>query len=113
MRPFIALMLGLLFATAPLAADRNAVLQRVRGELAALLKKDAGALPVDKPVLQLGADDLTVVEWIMAIERTYPTIRITDDKTTDPKSKTTRKDLSIAQMVSIVSDALDNPKSRK
>ena len=113
MRSLISLLLVLMLATAAFAADRNAVLQRVRAELATLLKKDAATLPVDKPVIQLGADDLTVVEWVMAIERTYPTIRIPDDKTTDPKSRTTRKDLTIAQMVSIVAEALDNPKSRK
>ena len=113
MRSLLSLLLALILASGAIAADRNAVLQTVRGELAKLLKKDAATLPVDKSVLQLGADDLTVVEWVMAIERTYPTIRITYEKTTDPKTKTTRKDLTIAQMVSIVSDALDNPRGRK
>ena len=68
------------------------------------MKKEAAKLPVDKPVTELGADELAVVEWVMALERAYH-IRISNEKTVDPKSKTMRKDLSIAKMASIVQEA--------
>ena len=112
MRKIITIVLSLVLAAGALAADRDAVVQRARSELAALLKKDPAQLPIDKSVIELGADDLTVVEWTMALERAYR-ISISDAKTTDPKSKTTRKDLSIATMASIVVAALDASKGKK
>lgn len=112
MRLLGALILACLVAATAFAADRDAVVQRVRGELATLLKKDAAKLPIDKPVLELGADDLMVVEWVMAMERVYR-VRIPDAKTVDPKSKTARKDLTIIVMASIVAEAIDSAKVRK
>jgi acyl carrier protein len=83
--------------------DREAVVERLRAELARLLKKDASQLPIDTPVTQLGADDLTVVEWQMAAERTFR-VDIDDDVLFDPGTKT-KKDLTVASMADIVARA--------
>ena len=112
MRSLIAWFLALVVTANAFAADRDAVVQRVGSELATLLKKEAAKLPVDKPITELGADDLTVVEWVMALERAYR-IRIPDEKTVDPKTKKMRKELSIAQMASIVSEALASSNGKK
>jgi hypothetical protein len=86
---------------APIAQDRAAI-ERLRTELAKILKKDAAQLPVDKPVIELGADDLSVVEWQMAAERTFR-VYISNDKLFDPKAKNAvRKELSISSMAGIV-----------
>jgi acyl carrier protein len=87
------------------AADSEAVAQRVRAELATLLKKDAAQLPPNKPVMELGADELTIVEWEMALESAYRGIRL-DKKTENPNTKKIRTDLTIAEMTKIVSEAL-------
>ena len=63
----------------------------LRTELALIRKKDAGQLPVDKPVTGLGADDLDVVEWQMAAERVFR-VDIPNDKLFDPKSNSYAKE---------------------
>ena len=65
----------------------SSVVQRVRAELATLLKKAPATLPVDKPVVDLGADELDVVEWVMAVEEAFR-VPIPDDKIVDPKTMT-------------------------
>ena len=87
--------------------DRGAIVERLRTELARLLKKDAEQLPVDKPVTELGADDLTVVEWQMAAERAF-SIDIDDDKLFDTGTRT-RPTLTIAAMAEVVATS---PSSR-
>ncbi len=93
------------------AQDRAAIVQRLRTELATLLKKNAAQLPVDKPVMELGADDLTVVEWQMAAERTFR-VSISNDKVFDPKLKAARKDLTITSMAEIVANSPPWPKGK-
>src|SRR5688500_8466698 len=87
------------------AADRATVVERVRAELATLLKKEPASLPINKPVVELGADDLDVVEWAMAVEKAFG-VPIPDDRFFDPKSKTTRKSFSIDTMATLVVDGL-------
>jgi acyl carrier protein len=93
------------------AQDRAAIEQRLRAELASLLKKNAAQLPVDKPVTGLGADELTVVEWQMAAERTFR-VNISDDKLFDPKSKAVRNALTISSMAGIVATSPPWPKGK-
>lgn len=98
-------------ASAVNAQDRAAIEQRLRVELAKILKKDAGQLPVDKPVTGLGAKALDVIEWQMAAERTFR-VDIADDKLFEPKSTVIRKDLSISAMAGIVAKAQPWPKGK-
>jgi acyl carrier protein len=103
---FITVSLAaVILASAANAQDKAAVVQRLRGELATLLKKDAAKLPADKPVAGLGADELTVIEWQMAAEKAFR-VNISDDKLFEKKSPlTTRKDLTIDAMAAIVAAA--------
>ena len=93
------------------AQDRASIQQRLRDELAKILKKNAAQLPVDKPVTGFGAEKLDVVEWIMAAERAFR-VDIADEKLFDPKSRDVRKDLSIASMAGIVATAKPWPKGK-
>src|SRR5262245_39821224 len=90
-------------APAASAQDRAAVEQRLRTELAKILKKDPAQLPLDKPVTGLGATELDVIEWQMAAERTFR-VDISDDKLFDEKAKplAVRKDLTISSMATVV-----------
>src|SRR4051812_26554011 len=92
------LLVAFAFAPTVMAQDQTAVQQRLRTELAKLLKKEPAQLPMDKPVTALGADELTVVEWQMASEKAFR-VYIDDDKLFDAKAKgAVRKDLTIAAM---------------
>ena len=101
----------LLVSTAD-AQDRASIVQRLRSELATLLKKNAAQLPVDKPVAELGADELTVIEWQMAAERAFR-VDIADEKLFDTKpALKTRKDLSINSMAGVVATSKPWPQGR-
>ena len=108
----VGLIAVTLFATAFGAQDRATVVQRVQAELATVLKKEAAKLPVDKPVAELGADELHVVEWVMALDEAFR-VRIPNDKVVDGKTKKVRKDLSIASMAAIVMEAPPRPSGKK
>ena len=111
-RALVFLLLGLATLAGSFAAERTAVVGRARAELAALLKKDPAKVPTDRPVLQLGADDLTVVEWVMALERAYK-IRIPDEATTDSITKTTRTDLTVESFAAAVVKAMDRAEAKR
>jgi len=99
-------LVTLWLAPALIAQDRAAMEQRLRTELAKILKKDATQLPLDKPVVGFGAKELDVIEWQMAAERTYR-VDISDDKLFDEKAKpiAVRKDLTISSMAAVVATA--------
>jgi acyl carrier protein len=101
----------LLVAGVRCAQDRDAKLVRVRAELAKVIKKDAVKLPADKPVMELGADDLDVVEWVMAVEDAFH-VPIPDDKIIDAKSKMIRKEVSITYVVRLVMDGLEGARKK-
>ena len=60
-----------------------------------------------KPVTELGADALTVVEWQKAAERAF-SVDIDDDKLFDTGTRT-RANLTIAAMAEVV---VNSPSSR-
>ena len=99
---------------AAFAQDRAAVEQRLRTELAKILKKDTAQLPVDKPIVGFGAKELDVIEWQMAAEKAFR-VDISDDKLFMPNVKplTTRKDLTIASMATVVATSKPWPAKRK
>lgn len=90
-----------LTAMAEAAPDKEAVVQRARVELATILKKEAARLPVDKPVTELGADELDVVEWVMAVEEAFR-VQIPEEKVAGRSGKGIRPDLTITVMATIV-----------
>lgn len=91
-----------LLPTPARAQDKASVVQRLRAELARLLKKRPEQLPIDRPVAELGADELTVVEWQMAAEEAFR-VHIPEDRLFEKLRETrTRKDLTIASMADAV-----------
>ena len=44
---------------------------RVRSEVAAILKKDSAQIDVTKPLVAQGADELDIVEIVMAVEEAF------------------------------------------
>ena len=108
----IGLLAFTLFAAAFGAPDRATVVQRVQAELATILKKEAAKLPVDKPVAELGANELDVVEWMMALDEAFR-VRIPKDKVFDGKTNKVRTDLSIASMAAIAMEAPPRPGGKK
>ena len=108
----IGSLVGVLLVSTASAQDRASIVQRLRSELATLLKKNPAQLPVDKPVAELGADELTVIEWQMAAERAFR-VDISDEKLFDTKpSLKTRKDLSITSMAAVVASSKPSPQRR-
>ena len=98
---FTISLVALWLAPAAIAQDR-AVVERLRTELAKILKKNPAELPVDKPVVTLGVDDLGVVEWQMASEKAFR-VYIDNDKLFDPKAKgATRMDLTISSLAAVI-----------
>jgi len=107
---FLAALLTLSVTIGALGVpDPKAIVERVRAELAEVLKKDVARIPVDKPVQELGAEDIDVIEWTMAVEEAFH-VSIPDEKLDDPTSKATRKDLSVTFMASLVATELDKAK---
>jgi acyl carrier protein len=90
--------------------DRAAVVERLRAELATLLKREPGQLPTNASVAKLGADDLTVVEWQMAAERTFR-VDLDENRLFEPGTKT-RGDLTIETMAAIVETGKPWPPGR-
>jgi acyl carrier protein len=92
--------------------DRASIVSRLRAELATLLKKKAEQLPVDKPVAELGADELTVIEWQMAAERAFR-VDIAEEKLFETKpTLRTRKELTITSMAGVVAASKPWPKGK-
>ena len=75
--------------------------ERVRSEVAKVLKKDAAKVDVAKPLVAQGADELDIVEIVMALEETFK-VKIPDGalgKTVGEASKT----LTVQKLTEIVS----------
>jgi acyl carrier protein len=73
----------------------------VRSEVAKILKKDAAQIDVAKPLVAQGADELDIVEIVMALEEAYK-VKIPDSalgKTVGEASKT----LTVQKLTEIVS----------
>lgn len=47
------------------------VVDRIRAEVAAILKKDSARIDVTKPLVAQGADELDIVEIVMAVEEAF------------------------------------------
>jgi acyl carrier protein len=88
----------------------TSVVEGVRATLAEVLRTDAAKLPVDTPVTELGADDLSVVEWQMATEKAFR-VDIPSEKLFDSQTNT-RKDLSISSMAQIVAASKPWPEGK-
>lgn len=101
----------LVLITLPANAAPEKVVARVRRELADQLGKDAASLPVDKPVESMGADELDILEWVLAVEEAC-SVDIPNDRIFDKQSKKARKDLSISLLADLAQEEISS-KSKK
>ena len=49
----------------------NPTVERVRSEVATILKKDTARIDISKPLVAQGADELDIVEIVMAVEEAF------------------------------------------
>jgi acyl carrier protein len=66
-----ALLVGFLTCAGCGSRPAQTNVERVRSEVAKILKKDPAQIEVTKPLLALGADDLDIVEIVMAVEEAF------------------------------------------
>ena len=83
------------------------VVDRVRSEAAKILKKYPSQIDISKPLAALGADDLDVVEIVIAVEEACK-VRIPDNALGD-KPDEVSKTLTVQELADIVSK---QPKTR-
>lgn len=98
----VPILLALVSLQAYAAPEK--VVARVRAELANQLGKEAASLPVDKPVESLGADELDVFEWFLAVEDAF-SVDIPNDRIFDKNGKA-RKDLSISVLADLAQEEI-------
>jgi acyl carrier protein len=75
---------------------------RVRAEVAKILKKDAAQIDPLKPLMSQGADELDIVEIVMAVEETFK-IEIPDTAISGEKTGEVSKGLTVQKLAEIVS----------
>jgi acyl carrier protein len=74
---------------------------RVRSEVAEILGKDAAQIDVAKPLVEQGADDLDIVEMVMAVEEAF-NVEI-PDSAIDGNVGEVSKTLTVQKLAKIVS----------
>ncbi|HEV2946850.1 MAG TPA: acyl carrier protein [Gemmataceae bacterium] len=84
--------------------DNQEVVDRVRSAVAKILKKDARGIDVTKPLAELGADDLDLVEIVMVLEDEYQ-VEIPDSEIAGTP-KEVCKELTVQKLAEIVSRRL-------
>ena len=80
------------------------VVNRVRAEVATILKKDSAQIDVMKPLVVQGADELDLVEIVMAVEEAFK-VEIPDSAIGENVSEAS-KTLTVAKLAEIVSTRL-------
>jgi len=68
---FSAIPAMLLFCAGCGSQPAQQTVDRVRSEVATILKKDSAQVDVAKPLVAQGADELDVVEIVMAVEEAF------------------------------------------
>lgn len=77
------------------------VVDRVRSEVATILKKDSAKIDVTKPLVAQGADELDIVEIVMAVEEAFK-VEIPDSAIGENANETS-KTLTVVNLAEIVS----------
>jgi acyl carrier protein len=85
-------------------ADKSEILKRVRAEAAEMLNKSPGEVVLSQPLSEQGADELDMVEIVMALEEAFG-IRIPEEPLME-KEGNFRKDLTVEILADEVSRLL-------
>jgi len=80
---------------------REDLVARVRLQAAQVLNKDVNEIEIAEPLVDQGADDLAIVEIVMALEDSF-NIEVSDSSVGD-KIEETCKTLTVEQLAEIVS----------
>jgi acyl carrier protein len=83
-------------------AATTGVVDKVRSEVAKILKKEPSQIDVTKPLVALGADELDLVEIVMAVEEAFK-IEI-PDSVIGEKPNDVSKTLTVLKLAEIVSN---------
>ena len=97
-----ALLLCFLFCGGCGSQQAQETVDRVRSEVAKILKKDAAQIEVMKPLVSQGADDLDIVEIVMAVEEAFK-VEIPDSALGGEKVGEVGKTLTVQKLAEIVS----------
>ena len=98
---FAALLLGLLIWGGCDSKPSQQNLDRVRSEVATILKLDPAQVDVTKPLVAQGADELDIVEIVMAVEEAFK-IEIPDRAIGENVSEAS-KTLTVQKLAEILS----------
>ncbi len=79
----------------------NKIVERVRAEVATILKKDTAQIDISKPLVAQGADELDIVEIVMALEETFK-VEIPDSAIGEKVGEVS-KTLTVQKLAEIVS----------
>jgi len=82
--------------------------ERVRQEVAKILKKDPSQIDIQKPLGIQGADELDIVEIVMAVEERFK-VEI-PDSALGQKSDKISKDLTVQKLADIVATEIEKQK---
>jgi acyl carrier protein len=96
-----ALLAGLLLCGGCGSPPNQQTVDRVRSEVATLLKKGSAQIDVAKPLVAQGADELDVVEIVMAVEEAFE-VEIPDSYICDTGGEIS-KSLTVQRLAEIVS----------
>ena len=80
---------------------RQQTVERVRSEVATILKKDSAQIDVAKPLVAQGADELDIVEIVMAVEEAFE-VEIPDSAIGENVGEVS-KTLTVQKLAEIVS----------
>ena len=97
----LAILALLLFLTGCGPRPSQQIVDRVRSEVAEILGKDSAQIDIAKPLVEQGADDLDIVETVMAVEEAF-NIEIPDSAIGE-KPDEVGKTLTVKKLAEIVS----------
>jgi acyl carrier protein len=98
---YAAILVSLAFWSGCGSPPAPDTVNRVRSEVASILNQDPAQIDVTKPLVAQGADELDIVEIVMAVEEAFE-VEIPDSAIGDNVSEVSKK-LSVRQLAEIVS----------
>lgn len=96
----VTLLLSFLLCVGCGSKPAQPTVDRVRSEVATILKKDAAQIDIAKPLVAQGADELDIVEIVMAVEEAFK-VEIPDSAVGESVNEVS-KTLTVQKLADIV-----------